>query len=139
MKKGKNSLYLHGKSSISSANPSKIVPITVTKTAIWLNRAYVVPQNLRNRVSTQLITEKAIAPANPTHYGIYFYPPLLPFLLISNPKILFFSINYDTLGMSISVIFQLPTPKRANPTAVCNWNWEIAMMDDNIAIKAVKL
>ena len=72
MKKGKKSLYLQGKSSISSANPSKIVPITVTKKAIWLSRAYVVPQNLRNRVSTQLITEKAIAPAKPTHYGIYF-------------------------------------------------------------------
>jgi hypothetical protein len=66
------------------------------------------------------MTEKAIAAAKPIHYGIYFYPPLLPFLLISSPKIFFFSINYETLGMSIWVSLQLLAPKRVNTKAACS-------------------
>jgi len=90
-------------------------------------------------VSAHPITEKAMAAAKPTHYGIYFYPPLLPFLLISNPKIFFFSINYDTFGTSRLVSFQLLTAKTANTNAVLIWNCEIAMMDDIMAIITVKL
>lgn len=35
---------------------------------------------------------KAIADANPTHYGIFISPMGLPFLFISFPKISFFNI-----------------------------------------------
>lgn len=89
MKNGNRSLYLHNKSSISSANPNKIVPNIVVNTDICIVKFSGVDQIRKATVIIMPIIENAIAAANPTHYGIYFSPPLLPFLLISRPNIRF--------------------------------------------------
>ena len=93
MKKGKINLYRHGKSNISSAKPSRIVPIIVKKIAWCIVRSLLVNHILRITVKIIAIIQNETAAANPTHYGIYFYPYLLPFLFISSPYILLFFIN----------------------------------------------
>lgn len=54
--------------------------------------------------------QKATADENPMHSGMGFSPASLPFLLISNPKICFASMNCLTFGMRDLVMYQLTIP-----------------------------
>lgn len=53
---------------------------------------------------------KAIADANPTHYGIFISPMGLPFLFISFPKISFFNIYYAIFGINFYAIKYVINP-----------------------------
>ena len=110
MKKGKSSLYLQGRSSISSLNPSITVPNTITITARCCSSCWVSP--LRKMDSAMPIMMKATAAERPTHSGIYFSPPLLPFLFMSMPNIRFFSMKWLILGIRMLVAIQLHPPPR---------------------------
>ena len=126
-------MYLHCRSNISSAKPNRIVPIIVRKTAKCIVKFSFVDHIFRITVKRKAIIQNETAAANPTHYGISFYPYLLPFLLISRPYILLLFINYDIFGMRLLVNNQLITPNIAMGMVPFISSWKIANSDDSIA------
>jgi CBS domain containing-hemolysin-like protein len=85
------------------------------------------------------IMPKATAAAKPTHSGISFSPALLPFLLISSPKIRFLSMSWETLGMSDRVSAHASTPEESRIEAVMIYIWERARREERSARAVVRV
>lgn len=139
IKNGNSNLYLHGKSSMSSANPNIIVPKIVTNTARWVIRISVLLQNFS--ITTKIIPtiQKETAAANPIHSGISFYPALVPFLLRSNPWIFFLDINYATFGIRDLVRYHDARAATEKRLSFYRDNWERATIDERIAVAVVNV
>lgn len=85
------------------------------------------------------IIPNATAAAKPTHSGISFSPALLPFLLISSPKILFLSMNWETLGMRERVSAHASTAEERRMEAMMIYIWERARREERSARAVVRV
>jgi hypothetical protein len=85
------------------------------------------------------MTVNATAAEKPTHSGISFSPYLLPFLLISSPKIRFLCMKRDTFGMSAPVNIQPQTPEARISKAMVSSIWVRASIVETTARDVVSV